>query len=107
AGLHAPSSGEILLRGQAVTFRSPLQAMRHGIAMIHQELMPIPDMTVAENLLVGREPVARLPGWIDRRALRAEAKRLLALLHVDLPVDPPMHNLSVAQMQIVEIAKAL
>ena len=75
--------------------------------MIHQELMPIPDMTVAENLLLGREPVGRLPGWIDRRAMRAEAERLLALLHVDLPVDQPMRNLSVAKMQAVEIAKAL
>ena len=107
AGLHAPDSGEILLRGRAVTLRSPAQAMRHGIAMIHQELMPIPDMTVAENLLLGREPVGRIPGWIDRRALRAEARRLLALLHVDLPVERPMRNLSVAKMQAVEIAKAL
>ena len=95
------------LRGRAVTLRSPVQAMRHGIAMIHQELMPIPDMTVAENLLLGREPVGRIPGWIDRRALRAEAKRLLSLLHVDLPVEQPMRNLSVAKMQAVEIAKAL
>ncbi|MGA2258673.1 MAG: ATP-binding cassette domain-containing protein, partial [Thermoguttaceae bacterium] len=68
AGLHAPDSGEILLRGRAVTLRSPVQAMRHGIAMIHQELMPIPDMTVAENLLLGREPGGRIPGWIGRRA---------------------------------------
>ena len=107
AGLHTPNSGEILLRGRAVALHSPAQAMRHGIAMIHQELMPIPDMTVAENLLLGREPLGRFLGWIDRRALRAEAKRLLALLHVDLPLDQPMRTLSVAQMQAVEIAKAL
>ncbi len=107
AGLHAPDSGEILLHGRAVTLRSPAQARRHGIAMIHQELMPIPDMTVAENLLLGREPVGRFPGWIDRHALRSEARRLLALLHVDLPVEQPMRNLSVAKMQAVEIAKAL
>ena len=62
------------MRGRAVSLRNPLQAMRQGIAMIHQELMPIPDMTVAENLLLGREPIGRIPGWIDRRAMRAEAR---------------------------------
>ena len=107
AGLHTPDSGEILLRGKTVSLRTPAQALRHGIAMIHQELMPIPDMTVAENLLLGREPCGRFPGWIDRRALRTEANRLLSPLHVELPIERPMRNLSIAQMQIVEIAKAL
>jgi inositol transport system ATP-binding protein len=107
AGLHAVDSGEILLSGRTITLRSPHEAIRHGIAMIHQELMPIPDMTVAENILLGHEPTGRLPGWIDRRAMAAEARRLLNLLHVDLPVTWKMRRLSVAQMQTVEIAKAL
>ncbi len=107
AGLHQPDAGEVLLGGRRVSIRSPHEAMRLGIAMIHQELMPIPDLTVAENVLLGHEPASRFLGWIDRRALRAEAQRLLALLDANLPVDRRMRELSVAQMQTVEIAKAL
>jgi len=107
AGLHAPTAGEIRLHGREVVLRSPAQALRHGIAMIHQELMPIPDMSVAENLVLGREPRGRIPACVDRKALRREANRLLSLLHIDLPVEQPMRNLSVAQMQLVEIAKAM
>ena len=107
AGLCRADSGTILLGGQPVVFRSPQDAIRSGIAMIHQELMPIPDLTVAENILLGREPASRLGGWIDRRALCNEARRLLDLLEVDLPVHRTMRRLSVAQMQTVEIAKAL
>jgi inositol transport system ATP-binding protein len=107
AGLHPVDSGELLLNGQPIVLRSPQEAIRHGIAMIHQELMPIPDLTVAENILLGHEPASRLFGWIDRRAMRREARRLLELLQVDLPVDWKMRRLSVAQMQTVEIAKAL
>ncbi len=107
AGLHVPDTGEIRLNGQRVTLRSPHEAMRHGIAMIHQELMPVPDMTVAENLLLGREPCGRLPGTIDRRKLKSEARRLLSLLEAEMPVDAPMRTLSVAGMQTVEIARAI
>ena len=107
AGLHSPDSGEIRLNGESLTLRNPHEAMRNGIAMIHQELMPVPDMTVAENLLLGREPHGRLPGTIDRRKLRREARRLLSLLDVDLPVDAPMRSLSVAGMQSVEIARSI
>ncbi len=107
AGLHLPDTGDILLGGRGVSIRSPHEAMRLGIAMIHQELMPVPDLTVAENVLLGNEPTHRLSGWIDRRALRAEARRLLSLLDADIPVDRRMGELSVAQMQTVEIAKAL
>ena len=107
AGLHPVDSGELLLGGRPLVLHSPHDAIRNGIAMIHQELMPIPDLTVAENILLGHEPTSRLPGWIDRRALQREAKRLLGLLEVDLPVNRNMRCLSVAQIQTVEIAKAL
>ncbi len=107
AGLHPPDAGEILLSGRRVAVRSPHEAMRLGIAMIHQELMPIPDLTVAENVLLGHEPTLPLLGWINRRALREEARRLLGLLGAELPVHRRMRGLSVAQMQTVEIAKAL
>jgi inositol transport system ATP-binding protein len=95
------------LDGRPITLRSPRDAIRNGIAMIHQELLPIPDLTVAENILLGHEPASRLLGWIDRRAVRNEARRLLDLLQVDLPVTRKMRHLSVAEMQTVEIAKAL
>lgn len=107
AGLHMPDAGEVRVDGCRVTLRSPHEAMRHGIAMIHQELMPVPDLTVAENLLLGREPRGRFPGTIDLRALRCEAGRLLDLLKVDLPVGAPMRTLSVAEMQAVEIARTI
>lgn len=107
AGLHPIDAGEILLNGRPIVLRSPQEAIRSGIAMIHQELMPIPDLTVAENILLGHEPASRFTGWIDRRAMRREARRLLDLLQVDLPVTWKMRHLSVAEMQTVEIAKAL
>mgnify|MGYP005833797821 CR=1 FL=1 len=108
AGLHPPDAGEILLGGRRVAIRSPHEALRLGIAMIHQELMPVPDLSVAENVLLGQEPCRRgLPGWIDRGALRAEARRLLGLLGAEIPVDRRMGDLGVGQRQSVEIAKAL
>lgn len=62
AGMLAPDVGELRFRGKTVRVHAPHDAMRHGIAMIHQELMPVPGMSVAENLLLGREPRGRIPG---------------------------------------------
>jgi inositol transport system ATP-binding protein len=107
AGLCAADTGKLRVGGQDVLIKTPYDAMRHGIAMIHQELMPVPHMTVAENLLLGREPRGWFPGTVDRVALRAEARRLLRVLDVDIPVDRRMGALSVAEMQAVEIARAL
>ncbi len=107
AGLCPADSGEILLDGRPVTLRSPHAAIRNGIVMIHQELMPVPNLTVAENIMLGHEPASWLPGWIDRPALQREARRLLDLLQVNLPVTREMRRLSVAMMQTVEIARAL
>jgi len=107
AGLLQADGGEVIIGGRPVRLHSPHEAMRHGIAMIHQELMTVPEMTVAENLLLGREPRGALPGTIDRAAMEAEARRLLRLLDMELPVSRPMKELSVAGMQTVEIARAL
>ncbi len=78
-----------------------------GIAMIHQELLPFPDLTVAENICMGREPVRWLPGWLDKPAMNREARELMGRLGV--PVDPArrMRELTFAEQQSVEIAKAL
>lgn len=78
-----------------------------GVALIHQELMPFLDLSVAENVWMGREPVRGFRGWIDRRAMRRGAKRLLERLGSALDPDRRMSGLSVADMQMVEIAKAL
>ena len=75
--LLTPDAGEVRLRGEAVRFSNPHEAMQRGIAMIHQELMPVPEMSVAENLMLGREPKGRIPGTIDRRKMEIESKRLL------------------------------
>jgi inositol transport system ATP-binding protein len=107
AGLHTPDSGQILVQGEPLHLRNPHDALRRGIAMIHQELMPFLDLSVAENIGIGREPCRWFPGWIDRAAMHREAETLLARLGV--PIDPArrMGDLSVAEMQTVEIVKAL
>jgi len=106
AGLYQPNGGSIEWRGQSVRFQSPHDALSQGIAMVHQELMPIPDLNVAENLLLGMEPVNAL-GWVDRAELHRQAQSWLKQLNTDLDTHQPMRRLSVAQIQVVEIAKAL
>jgi inositol transport system ATP-binding protein len=107
AGLHQPDAGEIRLRGRAVRLGSPHEALRLGIAMIHQELMPLANLTVAENISLGQEPTRWFPGWLDKPAMNRRARELLGRLGVDLSPTERMKHLSVAQMQTVEIAKAL
>ena len=107
AGLCPPDAGEIRFKGRAIELRSPHDALRMGIAMIHQELLPFPDLAVAENIFMGQEPASRFLGWIDQAALQREATRLLEQLGVSLPPTRKMKHLSVAEMQAVEIAKAL
>jgi ABC-type sugar transport system ATPase subunit len=106
AGLYRPDGGHVEWRGDPADFASPHAALEAGIAMIHQELMPIPDLTVAENITLGREPVGSF-GRIDRTAQTLRAKELLRQLEVDLDPELPMRRLTVAQTQVVEIAKAL
>ena len=107
AGIHSPDEGEILLHGRPVRIRNPHEARQLGISMIHQELMPFLDLTVAGNICMGQEPTRRLPGWLDRSAMHRTASELLARLGVAIPPSRTMRQLSVAEMQTVEIAKAL
>lgn len=106
AGLHRPDGGHISWRGQRVDFTSPYDALRAGIAMIHQELMPIPDLTVAENITLGIEPCDRF-GRVDRAAQSQRATQLLQELSAEIAPNRSMRTLTVAQTQVVEIAKAL
>ncbi|WP_103064315.1 sugar ABC transporter ATP-binding protein [Actinomyces qiguomingii] len=103
--LHA-DGGQVLIDGRPTRIDSPRRAMDHGISMIHQELNPVLDMRVYENIFIGREPRDRL-GLADLRRMRREAIGLLDSLDVKLSADAYMRDLSVAQCQQVEIAKAL
>ena len=93
AGIERGDSGEVRFHGRA-------------IAMIHQELLPFPEMTVAENICMGAEPV-RAFGWVDGAAMDRHARELLARLGVDVPPSRRMRDLSFAEQQSVEVAKAL
>ncbi|MEW2508250.1 sugar ABC transporter ATP-binding protein [Amycolatopsis sp. NPDC047767] len=106
AGVHRPDAGTLLLDGAEVAFSSPADAKASGIAVIYQEPTLFPDLTVAENIVMGRHPRGRL-GMIDRAAIRAEAERLFARLGVQIDPSRPARGLSIADQQIVEIAKAL
>ncbi|NKL38723.1 ATP-binding cassette domain-containing protein [Rhizobium leguminosarum bv. viciae] len=105
-GIHKRDSGSIRQRGEEVEFSSPAAALASGIAIIEQELSPIPHMTVAENIYLGREPAGRF-GGIDFKTMNQNAQRLLEQLEFNIRPTQFMMNLSVAQMQLVEIAKAL
>jgi rhamnose transport system ATP-binding protein len=106
AGVHQPDSGELLVTGEPVTLASPAAARAAGIAVIYQEPMLFPDLSVAENIFMGRQPVRAL-GRIDRGAMNREATAIFTQLGVVLDPDRPARGLSVADQQIVEIAKAL
>ncbi|WP_062207053.1 sugar ABC transporter ATP-binding protein [Aureimonas sp. AU12] len=105
-GIQKRDAGAIWRRGVEVEFSSPAEALASGIAIIEQELSPVPHMSVAENIFLGREPTRRF-GGIDFRAMNREAQRLLDELEFDIRAERTMATLSVAQMQLVEIAKAL
>ncbi|RWO43039.1 MAG: sugar ABC transporter ATP-binding protein [Mesorhizobium sp.] len=105
-GIYKRDAGTIRRRGKDVEFAGPADALASGIAIIEQELSPVPHMTVAENIYLGREPSARF-GGIDFRAMNRSAQKLLDDLEFDIRATQYMMNLSVAQMQLVEIAKAL
>ena len=106
AGLYRPDGGQVEWRERYAEFTSPHDALVAGIAMIHQELMPIPNLTVAENITLGSEPCSAI-GLIDRPAQLARAKELLGELESDINPTRMMRTLTVAQTQVVEIAKAL
>jgi inositol transport system ATP-binding protein len=105
-GIYAPDSGQITFQGQRVTIDTTHTALKLGISMIHQELSPIPYMMVSENIFLGREPLGRY-GLIDKRKLNADTKALLDRLGIDIKPTSLMKTLSVANTQMVEIAKAI
>nr|WP_205834993.1 sugar ABC transporter ATP-binding protein [Microbacterium sp. CFH 90308] len=106
AGLYRRDAGEFLLDGEPVDFTSTAQSKAAGIAVIYQEPTLFPDLSVTENIFMGRQPTGAL-GRIDRRAMRAEAVEIFQRLGVALDPDRVTEGLSIADQQIIEIAKAI
>jgi ribose transport system ATP-binding protein len=105
SGAYHPDEGEILLDGQRVNISSATVAQALGISTIYQEFNLVPQLTVAENIFLGRQP--RRFGLVDRRKMRSEAQKLLERMKVRVNPDAAVSTLGVAQRQMVEIAKAL
>ncbi len=106
AGLYRRDAGDFRLDGESVDFTSTAQSKGAGIAVIYQEPTLFPDLSVTENIFMGRQPTGRL-GRIDRKAMRAEAVEIFERLGVALDPDRVTEGLSIADQQIIEIAKAI
>jgi len=106
SGVYQPDSGEILIEDRSVQFSDTRAAEQAGIAIIHQELNLIPQMTVAENIYLGREPRTKF-GLVDYKTMRQAAETELQQLEVRIPVQARIADLRVGEQQLVEIAKAL
>ena len=107
AGIVQKDSGMISLQGKPVAIPTPKEALALGISMIHQELNPVRAMTVSENIFLGKEPCHRFTAIVDRKKQRAQTLDLFR--EMDIPIDPDrkMADMSVAEMQLVEIVKAI
>ena len=106
AGVFSDYGGEIRIDGRAVTLHSPREAQRQGIAKIHQELNLVPELSVADNIFLGRELRSRW-GTLDRKSMNRRAVQLLAELDLTLPPTRLIRLTRIAEQQLIEIAKAL
>lgn len=104
-GIQKPTSGKMIFKGEEICFSNTLSAMNAGISMIHQELSPVPERSVCDNVWMGREP--RKGIIVDHKKMHKDCLELFAKLNLDLDPDEKMGNLTVAKMQMVEIAKAV
>ena len=105
SGVYAADGGEIFIDGQAVNPRTPHHAQQLGVSIIYQEFNLFPNMTVEDNIFIGREP--NRGGFVEQRSLRQDSQAFLTRLGVRLDPRATVRNLSVAEQQMVEIAKAL
>lgn len=107
-GIYTPDSGSITFKGQTVQISNTHQALKMGISMIHQELSPFLDMSVGDNVFLGREPMRKMPGFVNENEVMKRTQELFGSLGF-FGISPKslMKDLSVAQMQLVEIAKAV
>lgn len=106
AGAQLMDSGQILIDGRPVHITTPQKAMELGISIIYQEFNLVPYLNAAENIFLGREPRGAIPGFVNFPVMYSEAQKLIDSLGVKLNVRTPVNRLSVAQQQMVEVAKA-
>lgn len=106
SGIYAPDSGSIWVNGEEVRIAGPRAAQALGIGIIHQELALMPDLTVAQNIFIGREPRSRW-GVLDEAQLNRDAEAIFAAMKVPLDPRAEVRSLTIAKQQMVEIAKAL
>jgi ABC-type sugar transport system ATPase subunit len=105
-GNFADYDGRILIDGEEVALHAPKQALEKGVAMIYQDFSLIPDLSVADNIGLGRDPRGSLPGLISHSALRKRSAEEAAALGIKLPMDTPVRQLGVAEQQMTEIVRA-
>jgi ribose transport system ATP-binding protein len=106
AGVYPEYEGEMRVGGQVVHFRSARDALAHGIGMVHQELSTIPDLTVAENVFLGHQPLTRL-GIVDWARINRDARQMIASLGLDIDPSTRMGALPVGLQQLVELSRVL
>jgi ribose transport system ATP-binding protein len=106
AGYHQPDEGQILINDQPVVFHNPRDSKKHGIAVIHQELLLVPHLTVAENISLGQWPMNNAK-TVDWKEVRDRASRSLAMLGADIDPNAVVSTLSTGEQQLVEIARSL
>lgn len=104
-GIYIAEEGEIFIEGKKVTIDGVRAAQANGIAIIHQELVLVPYMTVAENIFLGREPMTG--GFVDHKKMTEDAQSLLDANRMNIRADALVNTLSIAQQQMVEIVKAI
>lgn len=108
-GIYHMDEGEVIYEGEKVQIKGPLDALTKGIAMVHQELQPIPERSIGENIYVGRYPLKSVAGIkvIDHKKMYEDAEEVLKEVHLNYDAKAKLGTLSVSQMQLVEIAKAV
>jgi ribose transport system ATP-binding protein len=107
AGVYQPEMGEISFRGKPLVFRDPTEARQNGVATIYQEFSLVPTLSVAENIYLGSYKLHPASKMIDWKSIRLSAIKVLEQLSLDIDPDSIVRGLSVAEQQLVEIAKAI
>ncbi len=107
SGAIKKDAGSILIEGQEAKLHSPADAQKYGISMIYQEFKLVPELSVAENILLGNEPTRGRSPFVNHKEMHEDAQEILAQLGEEIPTTAKISSLSMAQRQIVEIARAL
>lgn len=105
-GVYTADAGTVRITGEDVTFSTPMEEQKHGVAVVHQHPGLFADLSIAENVFAGR-PLRSRSGLLDHAAMKSEAQKVLTQLGLDRPVSMPVGSLRVSEQQLVEIARAL